>query len=329
MEHPSTVAVADGTVAKGTVAIEKRLLLTVARLAVSGALIYWILRGANLGEVFAAIRSVNMPLLVLAFSLHGVGYYVSSHRWLVLLRAQAVVTSIPFLIKSYMVSAFFNNFLPSTIGGDVVRAYDSWRVGKSKAGAVAVIFVDRLLGMLALILFALLALLASKQLTVPFLYLWVLAGAVGMLLVVWLIFNPPERISTLRVSLPFFRHLLNILSKIATAFLAFRGRKDVLAKALALSVVLQANVIIHYYLIGRALDFPVPFFEFFLVVPLAIFVMMLPVSINAIGLRENAFVFLFATFGVSTPEAVAFAWLAYGMLLINALLGGLVYALRR
>lgn len=57
--------------------------------------------------------------------------------------------------------------------------------------------------------------------------------------------------------------------------------------------------------------------------------MMLPVSANAIGLREGAFVFFFSSYGVSTERAGAFAWLAYGTVLLLGLVGGVVYALRR
>ena len=86
---------------------------------------------------------------------------------------------------------------------------------------------------------------------------------------------------------------------------------------------------VHYYIIANVLDFPIPLSAFFWIVPLALFIMMVPVSINAIGLRESAFVFFFATFGVAKPEAVAFAWLAYGMVVLQGLLGGIVYVLRK
>ena len=331
MEGDNTVQVVRVTKTMKTVTGKRLPVLTVARWVVSLGLIFWIMRSANVAEVFSAIRSVDLMLLVLAYSLHIVGYYVSALRWRVLLGAQGVVASVAYLIKAYMVSAFFNNFLPSTIGGDVVRAYDSWRVGTTKAGALSVIIVDRLLGLMALVLFALVALAVSNTLRVPFVYLWVLAGAVGILLTVWFIYNPPLRISDLFKSMPipFSAKLLGISNKFEDAFLAFHGRRDVLLKALGLSIILQTHVVIHYFLIGMALDFQVPLNVYFLIIPLAIFVMMLPFSINAIGIRENIFVFLLATSAIPKTEAIAFAWLAYGMLIINALLGGLVYALRK
>src|SRR5690606_28322746 len=78
-----------------------------------------------------------------------------------------------------------------------------------------------------------------------------------------------------------------------------------------------------------SLGLPVLFLNYFLIIPAALLVMMAPVSINGIGLREGAFAFFFGLFGVGRAEAVAFAWIAYGLLLIQGLLGGLVYAFRR
>ena len=80
------------------------------------------------------------------------------------------------------------------------------------------------------------------------------------------------------------------------------------------------------YFLARALHVPIPLPYFFLIVPLALFVMMVPVSINAIGVRENIWAFFFVTFGVPAAAGVAVAWLDYGLVILQALVGGAVYA---
>ena len=57
--------------------------------------------------------------------------------------------------------------------------------------------------------------------------------------------------------------------------------------------------------------------------------MMLPASINGIGMREGIFIFAFASFGITKPEAIAFAWIVYGLILLTGLSGGVVHALRK
>ena len=320
---------------KQTVTNKKRLILTATKLGVSLLLLYWVLRKTNLAEIFTAVRSTSIPLLMAALSIYFVSYYIRAHRWRVLLKAQGVNASVSFLLKSYMVGIFFSNFLPSTIGGDAVRVYDIWRLGASKSGAVATVVVDRFLGLVGLILFAIGAMLVSEQLSTHLwlLYPWLLLGAVVMLLGFWMLSMLSKQMSMLipKIRVPLAQKLHNKLSNILTAFLTFKNRKYALAVSLGLSLIVQITVVVHYYLIAKSLDLSVSFESFFLVIPPVTLIMALPVSINAIGLRENAFVFFFGAYGyrVSRPEAVAFAWLAYGIVIIQGLVGGIVYALRK
>lgn len=329
MENANTIGTVQPVQVDNNKPSKKKFLLNTLKIAISVTLIVWLLWDTNLTEIFASIASANLLLVVLAGSLHLVGFTISAYRWRLLLRTQGTDGSIPYLIKSYIVSMFFNNFLPSTIGGDTVRAYDSYRLGKSKTAAVAVVFVDRFLGLLALMLFAVVSVFFADQLiqNIPLLTLWIVLGVAGMMAVVWLIFMPSQRVANLiaTIRFPIFKKLRHLVD----AFLAFQGRKDALVGALFLSLLLQANVVIHYYLIAKALALPIPILSFFLIIPLVTVLMMLPISVNAIGIRENAFVFFFAAYGVIKPEAVAFAWIAYGLVLIQGVLGGIVYAFRK
>ncbi|KAA3657424.1 MAG: UPF0104 family protein [Chloroflexi bacterium] len=307
----------------------RKTVFSVLKIVVSAGLIFWILRGTNLAEIWFAFQAADFRLLALAFSLHIFGYMYSAFRWRLLLRSRGSDCSIVFLMISYLVGAFFNNLLPSTIGGDVYRAYDSYRLGQSKSSALAVVFVDRFLGLLALMVFALLALLSSNKLTenIPYLFVWVLLGTLGMSAFVWLIFWPPKWLPGLiaNMRLPFGNKIKGIIQ----AFLDFEGQRTVLIKAFLWSVMLQANVILHYYLIALALGLPIPFLSFFLIIPLATVITMLPISVNGIGVRENIYIFFFASFAVTKPEAIAFAWAAYGVLLLQGVMGGIIYAFRK
>ena len=309
----------------------RRRLLIAVKGAVSTLLLYWILSRSNLNEVFATVGSATIYLLLFAYSLDFVGLTLSVVRWRGLLKAQSVEPSIVFLMKSFMVANFFNNFLPSTIGGDVSRAYDAYRVGRMNSGAMTSVVVDRLLGLLTLFLFALVSLPFAGHMTdrLPLIPFWVGLGGAGVVAVVWAIFFSP--------SLPILDRLLSTLpaaigrlaAKVFSAFRAYRGKRTVLAKAFGVSILLQANVVLYYILIGWALGLPVPVHSFFLIIPLALFVMMLPISINGIGLRESVLALFLGVYGVGSSEAVAYAWLVYLGKLIQGSLGGVVYALRR
>ena len=307
----------------------RRGLVVCIKVVISALLLTIVLRSANLGEIWAAVRGADLLLLVVAFSLHLVGFMVSAYRWRMLLRTSGADCSIRFLFESYIVGVFFSNFLPSTIGGDVYRAYDSSRLGQGKSNAIAVVVLDRFLGLLSLMLFALLALLAGNQLTerIPLLFVWVSLGTLGILAFVWVSFMPPhwlpQVISKLKV--PFGDKVRRLLE----AFLEFKGHRAVLVKALGLSLLLQANVVLHYYLIAQAMNLAIPLSNFFLIIPVATLIMMLPISVNGIGLRENVFVFFFAPFAIAQSQAIAFPWIAYGMVVVLGVAGGVLYVLRK
>jgi uncharacterized membrane protein YbhN (UPF0104 family) len=304
------------------------------RAAVSIILLAWILQRTDIVEVWRSLQAANGALLVAAFGSCLVGYMLGLGRFRMLLAVQGVRPPPGALVRSLLVAMFFNNLLPSTIGGDASRAHDSWRWGASRGRALAVVFLDRFLGIVALLIFALIASLLWHGVNgrLHVLPLWIALAAFGALgLTASLVWLPAEWIRSAvgAVRLPGGAFVLRVVGHVSEAFEAFRGRKGVLARALALSLLLQANAVLYYYMVARALGFGVPLLPFFLIVPLSIFAMMLPISINGIGLRENAFAFFFGAFGVLASQSVALAWIDYGFMLLQGVAGGIAYALRK
>ena len=87
--------------------------------------------------------------------------------------------------------------------------------------------------------------------------------------------------------------------------------------------------VLHYTLLARSVGVVIPIESMFLVVPIAVFVMMVPISINAIGVREAIFVFIFSQYGVAEEQSLLVGLIAYGFSLLQGILGGVVFALRR
>ena len=313
--------------------MQKKPLFLLLKISLSIALILWITQGVALDSVFAVITESSASLLILAFSLFFVGYMIAAFRWRTLIRVQDGDAPIFFLVRSFMVALFFNNFLPSTVGGDVVRMYDSWRLGNTKSDAVTVVLVDRFLGVIVLFCFALLALVFDETVAseVPFITAWVAAGLAGMGIATWLVLKIPvsitQRLSSAKSGV--MARIGGILEKVHRSFQAYRQARSAVLRALGLSVLLQVNVVVHFILVARAVGIDVPAESMFLIIPVAVFIMMVPISINAIGVREAVFVFLFSLYGVQSVEALAFAWIAYSFTLLQGVLGGLVFALRR
>ena len=296
-------------------------------------LIAVIVSRVNLDDVWSAFARADKWLITGAFLLYFIGLCVIASRWKLLLSVQGVTASLFTLIKSMIVAVFFNNFLPSTVGGDAMRAYDTWKMGGGKTQSVSIVLIDRLLGIFTLFIFALLALLSTsiEVSFIPDVKLWILVAVVAGFAGIFILFFKAGVISHYLHQHDQSRPnmFIRFLEKIFDVFAVYNGKPGVLFTALMLSVLLQLNVIFHYYLLALSLGIDVPLQSMFIIIPVAIVVMMIPVSINAIGIREAIFVTMFGLYGVSNADALAFAWMSFVLITILGVIGGIVFMLRK
>lgn len=309
----------------------RKRLFRVIRIVVSTALIAWVLSRIDIAETLRLVAGADPLLLLAALGLNFVGSILTASRWRILLEVQGATASRFHLVQRWMEACFFNQFLPSTIGGDTKRIYDSWKLGASKSGAVAAVGVDRLLGLAALLAFGFVAFwISAAQLSSDGTEVILIgAGVLVLGLAIYLVFHPPA----------FFRRLLGavinmspgfvrrLAEKVSRAFTPYHGKTGVLASGLFWSFLLQFNVICFYALVGAAVGLDISFLVYMQVIPVASVVLLLPITINGIGLREGIFALLLAGFAVSGDAAVAFAWTSFIVFSVFGLLGGIVYAL--
>ncbi|MBX2998262.1 MAG: flippase-like domain-containing protein [Caldilineaceae bacterium] len=297
----------------------------------SAFMIFYILRAVELSTFVTTIQEADLPLLSVALLLHGVGYIISAYRWQRLLRVVNVHVKMGFLINSCMVATFFNNFLPTTIGGDMVRTHDTAHHTRSSMSlALAVIAVDRLTGMLALFLASLASFMIGFSLfgsDTSIVISLAITGGLFILIALLISRSPVHHkwISSLSIA----QKIVAKLERFYNALLLYKQQRSEVFKSLLLGILLQINVILHYYLISQALHQNVSFLYFCLVIPLLILGLQVAPSINGIGYREAGFVLFLSKVGVSTASAVSLSFLALSMLLVWSVIGGSLFALRR
>ena len=297
------------------------LLRPLVSLALLGVL-FWKIGAAALWSV---LSQADVLWLVAGAALVVVALLVSAWKWQLLLAAQGLSVPIPALFSSYLIGLFFNNFLPSNIGGDVLRVHDvAKRTGHRSAVAASVI-AERLLAGLALALTAVVALLFSAQYTAQ------VGPSVGLALLVFavllgLAMSPGVRRWLERV-LPAGR--AQVLARVAAQMgQALNNRHAVLA-VLALSFVFQATVVLVAWTGFAAIGVPVSLAACFVFIPIISAVQLLPVSLNGLGVREGAYVLFFGSIGVGELNAAA-ASLLFGLLVAGvSLAGGALFATRR
>ena len=310
----------------------RRRLSFVLKLVFSlSVLIYIILKKAPLAEIGRVLAGVRLPWILVAFALNAVGLLISAYRWQILGRAQGDEMPLAFLAKSHLVGLFFSQFLPTSFGGDIVRIWDGSRFSRSLVKSSAIIAVERGTGLAVLFLFALVASLFRIEMAreIPFIWVSLVLGAGGLALVAFFLLpvsgrwldRLPERGWLARFrgkTLEFRAHVLQ-----------YARRPGPFLLATAWAVVLQVNVVLFYYLIGLAFDLPIPFLDYFIIIPIVLLVQVVPVTINGLGLREGAYVALFASYGITAGTAVSYSVIDVALRLVVAVIGGLVYMARK
>lgn len=311
----------------------KRKWLTLIRIVVSVGIIafFLIFQKETLQTFLESIREANLILFALAI----VGYIpimvLSLFRWNALLKVQGVHLSSSKILRLFLIGTFFNNFTLGVTGGDVVKAYYVSQEAKDrKAEVILTVFLDRVIGMVALFFIALIALFFTQDNPeLQSLRTLIFGLFLGTLLFCILLFNKsllkkiPYLESTLQ-KLPFYHGLRQIYN----AFHLYHRHKRVLLLTFMLSIVLQTCMMFLIYILGFALDIQnTQLVHYFLFFPIIATLSALPISLGGLGVGEAGFVYFFGMVGVSAGKAFAlglctrFVWIFWG------LIGGIIYML--
>lgn len=305
----------------------KGRLIFLGKLLVSGLLLAVLFWRADRATFLRTLQALPLKVFLGCLGLYALGYLISTIRWQRLLLAEGI--RLPFwrLTLVYFEGAFFNLFLPTLVGGDIVRGYAIYKITRGHDASIASILVDRLSGFAAMIALALGALaLAYGRIRDPQVAVMILAvaAAFGLTIAVLLHDRVKERASGLLrlVGLARFQAKLQGL---VDALHRYRGHHWALWQAVLLSTVLQALIIVTYYLIGAGLNLGVPIAYFFLYVPLITVVAMLPISVAGLGVREGGAVYFFAKVGVDAATALTMSLAWFSLTLVVSSLGGLAF----
>lgn len=291
----------------------------------SFGLLALLLTKVGLGVTLEAFRGAEARWLLSALALYLIGVPLRAYRWQGLLSALRVTIPLPRLVSLYFVGTFFNNILPSGIGGDVVRAYELTRDGADAAIAASTVLADRATGLLVLLAVALVSAVFGYRLVSPGLTLTIVAISLGSFAAIGLLlWNDLWRAVSRR--LPRLRPLLarKGIEDFYRSLHVYRDRS--ISKALFISLIFNLLLIAVNYLIALSVGAKVPLLYFLLFVPLISFSLVLPISVSGLGVREGAYILLFGQAGVAAPLALAMSLGFFALNVVTGLIGGVIYA---
>lgn len=289
------------------------------------AVLIWNHNGRRVLELIPQIRLTYLALLA---TLSVVLNLVSAAKWGLILRARGISVSWMRLNVLYLIGKFFNNFMPSMVGGDITRVLLLGRHINSQSKSAASVFVERFTGVMALVglafLFALMNPTLLRQPTIAVAMGLILTGCVATAVLLFnpalasFILSPLARISVLSNMLPALETLYA-----ETSF--FKTRYWLIVMALGYSVLFYFVASVSIFVACLAVGLSPAFLEVALVTPILFLVTAIPVSPNNIGWWEWSASILLVEVGAEVAQGLSVALILRAVSLIISLIGGALF----
>jgi len=282
----------------------------------------------QLGEV---LQKVNIFYLTLLLALSFIMILVSTWKWEVLLHAKKINIPLNNLFLFYLIGYFFTNFLPTNVGGDVVRGY---LVGKSVhkySEVFSSVFMERFTGLIVLVTMIVLAPLVR-----PFIFKNAfLMGIIGLSFIgfigfSFIVFNA-RLFKMFREKMSFnkAKTIREKLGRFYGAVYAYRKNRTVFLKAMIISIIFYLMTILNVILAALTFGLPMSVWDALAMTPIVMIISMLPISVSGIGLSEGAYVYCFSMIGLTFSQAFSIALLMRAKLVFVGLIGGVVFLLKK
>ena len=312
----------------------KRILQVLISITLLGILIYWI----DLDQLWHILLNANLFFLGLALLITTVNRILMAVKWNILLRAQGIHLSWYEVTRIYYTSTFLGVFLPPTIGLDSVKTYYvSTKAGNSVSKVLSSIVIERVLGMLTLMIFGIIGGVIFLRLythidfeIMNVLWIFIIVTVLGA---GTFVLSLSKSLSS-RVLKVFerFQDKSNILKKAAgqlerlyRSYQVYRSKKGTLAVFFVLTCVENLLPIVRPFIIAIALHAYVPLSYLFVIVPIELLLIRLPISFDGFGIREGIFVYFLALIGISKDVGFSIGLTNHLVFLIAVLPGWLFY----
>ncbi|MGB9823712.1 MAG: lysylphosphatidylglycerol synthase transmembrane domain-containing protein [Candidatus Hydrothermia bacterium] len=298
----------------------KKLMSNFLKVLISTLLLYLIFKRINAHELIRSIKGANLPLLIPGYFLYMLAIFLSAVRWKIFLNHSQVNISNFEAFKYYLIAIFAGNFLPSG-GLDVVRAYYAGRKS-SVSRCLAVTLMDRLVGFYA-ILFYLILTLFFLTISQKELFLFTLVGITLILLGNIFVFSnlfakAIGKIKPNKITKPIISFLWTLHN--------FKDNYPLLFKTLPISILIQLLFSLTPWALAFSIHIKLPLKETILLLPIVNFVMMIPITISGLGLREGAFVLIYGN-TIGNENSLLISLLYYSASLLLSLVGMVLFLL--
>jgi glycosyltransferase 2 family protein len=295
------------------------------RLACTIALFVFLFKSVSWSSLLQKVGQLDDGVLLIGIIVGLAGVVISSYQWQVLLDGERIRVDLKKLVNLYLVGIAFNHFLPTGMGGDVVKAYYVGQEEKNGTGSASAAIMSRVTGYIGMLFISVPALLIwhrifSRSLTVSYLLscLAMCGALVGTVVFVAVL---PRLIKGKWAQ---WRVLSSVI-KVGQAILVSVRRPRFIISSILFGMLFHLSAALNYYTYSLALHMQVPFTFYLVAIPFVSLVAFLPFSINGFGIRESVLVFLFSTMHVPASTSLLLVLLADAQSILFAIVGGYLY----
>jgi hypothetical protein len=307
---------------------QRRLLRGSATLVFTGLCVWYLVAKIDFGETAHVLGSARLSLLLLAFAILVLALVPLAWRWQRLLAARGIREHLPWLLRAYFVSYTAGQVLPTSLGGDAMRIFETSRRHRGATGAITgSVLIERVLGAVStLVLGAIGFLLALGRYDVGS-YLWLeLAIAVTTAVLVAVVFSRRARRPLALLEPPLRR--LRLARPLGAAYRGLHSYRDhwmLVAWMTVLTLVVQAFRILTIWLCAEAVGVDLSPLPYFVMGPIFFLVMLAPFTVNGFALREAFFVSFLGQLGVSADLAFSTGFLYFLLSIALGLPGAAIW----
>ena len=304
----------------------KNKLSIILRIVISFGLLlflFWKMKGSFTG-MWDTLSSCNIKFLLFSFGLLAINISLLAYRFKIIFVGENLIINFIEALRLTLMGYFFNNFMPTAVGGDIIKAYIASIKNKQRLKSYASVMMDRFIGLYTFLVVAAIALFIDKgrvesPVVRPLVLILILIGAVGFIVAT------NDRIAGLFEKL--FRSMKMMqfgekLNEVLSIVQDYRNRKRIVAEAFIVSLISQTFYFMVIYMFFLALGASVSLGNIFLIMPVVTFISMIP-SLGGLGVREGAVVALFMPI-VGKEMAFAVSILLLCVFLMVSVFGGLI-----
>jgi uncharacterized protein (TIRG00374 family) len=285
------------------------------KLLITFALFYYLFQYVDYEKLYHILYKSHGGWILLALILQLGSTYLAAYRWFKISQLLVFKEKLSFYVQSYFKGSFFNQVLPSSIGGDAVKILDLVHKGYDKKDSFYGVFVDRVVGLVGLLVLNLLATIIffgtfDQDFSLLIIFI-TLSGIIGFTLLFHL-----EKIKFLGKYkfLDLFHRLARRLNKLYPC-------RKILFKHIGISVLVHLLSVLTMYGLSLSIDLNLSFQIFLIAVPPVFLLTIVPISLAGWGIREGAMIGIFLLIGADQTKVLAMS-IIYGILLIISSLPG-------